>query len=104
VALLLEEELRALGCVVVGPFTNLAAAIDAARREAFDLAILDVNLNGEMAYPLAVELLARKTPFVFLSGYAATDMPERFGASPRLAKPYDPAALVREIKRIVREG
>src|SRR4051812_34780574 len=50
VAVVLEEDLRAAGCEVVGPFANLAAAGEAARRETFDLAILDINLAGEMVY------------------------------------------------------
>jgi CheY-like chemotaxis protein len=103
VALLLEEELRSLGCSIVGPFTNLAMATQASRRDPFDLAILDINLSGELVYPLADELLAREVPFLLLSGYGAANLPERFRTSPRLAKPYDPAALVREIRRILPE-
>ncbi len=103
VALLLEEELRLNGCSVVGPFTTLAVALQAARREAFDLAILDINLNGEMVYPLADELLARGAPFLFVSGYGSVNLPERFKPLPRVPKPYDPAALLREIRQILRD-
>ena len=101
VALLLEDDLRREGFEVLGPFARLGQALEAARREAFDLALLDVNMNGEMVYPLADELLARGLPFLFLSGYEATSLPERFRAAPRLAKPYEPAALLRQIERIV---
>ena len=94
----LEEDLRAAGCVVIGPFRSLAAALQAARHEVFDLAILDINLGGELVFPLAEELIARGTPFMFLSGYGAGDMPDRFRAIPRLGKPYDQAVLLREVR------
>lgn len=101
VAALLEDDLNAAGYAVVGPFTSLASATQAARGGRLDLAILDVNLNGEMVYPLADELLARKVPFIFLSGYGLQDMPEKYRGAPRIAKPYDPPALIREVSRIV---
>jgi DNA-binding response OmpR family regulator len=99
----LEEDLRLFGCAVIGPFGDLAAATEAARRESFDLAILDINLNGRMVYPLADELLARGVAVMFLSGYAVTDLPERFRSTPQLAKPYHPTGLYRAIHRSLRK-
>ena len=101
VGIQLEEDLRAAGCSIVGPFTTLEAATQASRRERFDLAVLDINLNGAAVYPLADELSARGIPFVFLSGYVATDLPERFRQSPQIVKPHDPAALIKELRTAV---
>ena len=97
----LEEDLRSAGCAIVGPFSTLETATQAARCERFDLAILDINLNGDMVYPLADEFLARGVPFIFLSGYVAADLPARFRRSPRLTKPHNPAALSKEIRTVV---
>lgn len=99
VALLLEEDLRSAGCTIAGPHTSLSAANAAARGEPVGLAILDVNLNGEMVYPLAEELADRGVPLVFLSGYDIGHFPERFKTTPRVGKPHDRAALLREIAR-----
>jgi CheY-like chemotaxis protein len=99
VALLLEEHLRAAGCTIAGPHTSLAAADAAAKGEPIGLAILDVNLNGEMVYPLAEELADRGVPLVFLSGYDVGHFPERFKTTPRVGKPHDRAVLLREIAR-----
>ena len=96
-ALLLEEELLALGFTIVGPFTSVATAIEAARREQFDFAILDINLGGEMVFPLADELSARGVPFLFVSGYGEMNRPERHRGTPCLAKPYEQTGLVRAI-------
>jgi two-component system, response regulator PdtaR len=100
VAALLEEDLRAAGCVVVGPFTNLASAICASRDELCDLAVLDVNLNGEMVYPLADELVERHIPFIFVSGYGLHSVPKEYRTAPRVAKPYHLARLLEQINRV----
>ncbi|NWG25375.1 MAG: response regulator [Pseudorhodoplanes sp.] len=101
VACLLEEDLLSQGYELVGPCTTLASALDASRREPFDLAVLDINLNGEMSYPLAEELVARGVPLLFLTGYTAGNLPEPLRALPRVSKPYDPAVLAREIRRLL---
>jgi DNA-binding response OmpR family regulator len=101
VALSLEEDLRQAGCHVIGPVGDLEAATDAARTEKFDIALLDVNLRGEKIFAVADDLKARGIAFVLLSGYGKMDLPARFHDSPRLAKPYDPYHLLREIERLV---
>src|SRR4026207_2143751 len=68
-ALQLEELLESHGGTVRGPSRTLDDALKAAQRENFDFAILDINLNGTMVYPLADQLLASRTPFLFLTGY-----------------------------------
>ena len=65
VAILLEDMLAELGHSVVGPVARLNKALEMAQREAIDLAILYVNINGEQVYPVAEALAARGIPFVF---------------------------------------
>jgi DNA-binding response OmpR family regulator len=101
VSVQLEEDLRSAGCSILGPFSTLEAATRASHSERFDLAILDINLNGRRVYPLADELSARGVPFIFLSGYIATDLPERFRGMPHITKPHEPAALLKEIRAAV---
>jgi two-component system, response regulator PdtaR len=96
----LEENLRANGAVVVGPYCNLAQASAALLHESIDLAVLDINLNGAMVYPLAEELAARGIPFLFLTGYGTLDLPAEFRSLPRVSKPYDAASLTAAIERI----
>jgi CheY-like chemotaxis protein len=103
-AMELEQLLQSEGYSIVGPFSNLARATESALRETIDLALLDTNLNGEMVYPLADNLSARGIPFISLTGYGASNLPERFRAAPRMAKPYDPASLTRELSRRTSRG
>jgi CheY-like chemotaxis protein len=69
IALLLEEMLAELDFEVVGPVARLDRAVEMAQRQALDVALLDVNLNGKEIYPVAEALAAREVPFVFVTGY-----------------------------------
>ena len=97
-AIQLDEILQSLGGTVRGPFGKLDDAREAARRGDFNLAILDINLSGTMVYPLADDLRDRGVPFVFLSGYSGSNLPERFRAVTRLNKPCDPDMLIAALR------
>jgi DNA-binding response OmpR family regulator len=75
VALLIEDFLVELGCSTLGPCASVAMAFDTIRTEAFDLAVLDVNLAGEKVYPVAELLEEQQIPFLFLSGYGEDAIP-----------------------------
>lgn len=89
VALVMEEALRELDCEIVGPVGDLDEALTKATDEALDGALLDINLNGRLVYPVAERLQERGIPFAFTTGYAEPDLPLRFRAMPRLQKPAD---------------
>ncbi|HWA20354.1 MAG TPA: response regulator [Devosia sp.] len=103
-ALSLEEELRRAGAEIVGPYNSLAAALEGAKQQAFDVATLDVNLAGEMVYPLADMLMHEGRPFLFVSGYVGANMPERFRSFTRLPKPYDPDGLIAQLRELALAG
>jgi DNA-binding response OmpR family regulator len=100
----LAEDLHGLGYDVVGPFATLGAATVAVARESFAAAVLDVNLSGEMIYPLAEDLLRRSVPFLFLSGYGLAVIPLQLRGRPWLAKPADPQTLDRELRKLLQDG
>jgi PAS domain S-box-containing protein len=93
VSMLIEEILGELGATVAGPYGRLADGLAAAKAERFDGAILDLNLAGESADPLADLLLARGVPFVFITGYQRESIDRRYANVPVLQKPIDAAAL-----------
>jgi CheY-like chemotaxis protein len=93
--------LQSLGCTVLGPFSDLSEATEGAKREQVDGAILDINLRGEMVYPLAEHLHRRGIPFVFTTGYAATDVPEQFRAFEHLRKPVSPRTLKQAVQHML---
>lgn len=77
-----------LGCEVVGPAPNMAAARELADAATFDAALMDVHIRGERVFPLCEILDARGIPFALTSGYADWHMPEKWDGRPRLQKPY----------------
>ena len=77
-----------LGCEVVGPAPNMAAARELADAATLDAALMDVHIRGERVFPLCEMLDARGIPFVLTSGYADWHMPEKWDDRPRLQKPY----------------
>lgn len=88
VSMLVEEFLEELGCEVTATASRLDDALEKARSLAVDLALLDVNLAGQLSYPVAELLLARGVPFVFATGYGAMALPEALHGVPVLSKPF----------------
>src|ERR1700744_970759 len=88
VALLIEDFMAELGCSTGGPCGSVATALDTIRTEMFDLAVLDVNLAGEMVYPVAEVLTERHIPFLFLSGYGDEAIPPGHSNWRVCAKPF----------------
>ena len=82
------DMLNDLGCDVVGPAPNMAAARELVDGGEFDAALVDVHIRGERVFPLCEMLEAKNLPFVFTSGYADWQMPEKWRERPRLQKPY----------------
>ena len=95
IAMFLGDMLIDLGCNVVGPAGAVAAALALieASGDTLDGALLDVNLRGELAYPVADALISRQIPFVFVTGYAAYGIEARFRAVPTVNKPFRLATL-----------
>jgi two-component sensor histidine kinase/DNA-binding response OmpR family regulator len=87
--MMMSDMLTELGFEVIGPFGRLADAMAAVGRENFQAAVLDVNLDGEMVYPVADAVLALGVPFVFVTGYSAEGIDRRFAQIPVLQKPIE---------------
>jgi CheY-like chemotaxis protein len=93
VAMALRESLDELGFSVIGPFNRISEAMIALRNNRVDAAVLDVNLGGELIYPLADVLTADHVPFIFITGYGAEEIEPRYAHVPILQKPIEAGAL-----------
>jgi PAS domain S-box-containing protein len=89
VAMMIQEYLAECGRAVVGPIARASDALLAAKEAEFDAAVLDINLSDGMAYPVADVLSERGVPFVFVTGYEAETVDERFSSVPVLQKPIE---------------
>lgn len=88
IAMMLEDFLETLGHTVHASCDNVESATEAARKGGFDLAILDVNLNGESVWPVARALREKDIPFVLATGGYVEPAPEEFANVPVIEKPY----------------
>lgn len=86
------------GAVVIGPAATVADALrQIAATAKLDGAVLDINLQGEMVYPVADALAMRGVPFVFATGYDRETIPDRFSGSSRCEKPVKPDQVARAL-------
>jgi CheY-like chemotaxis protein len=104
VAMMLEQTLDELGYDVIGPVssTTQAMTVIVAAGDALHGAVLDVNLGGEMVYPVAEALDQRGVPFVFVTGYRGAQLEARFAHVPVVQKPYTTGILAPVLARAFR--
>jgi CheY-like chemotaxis protein len=89
IAMMLRDALEDVGSIVVGPVASVEMALKTIAADPnVDAAILDVNLGGVMAYPVAEALMTRNIPFVFTSGYEAATIRARYPMIRNCPKPY----------------
>lgn len=96
VALLVEDMIAELGCIVIGPVTTVAEALALIEAGPIGAALLDVNLShGASGYTVADALAVRSIPFAFVTGYGRTALREPHFDRPILQKPFRMEALGR---------
>jgi len=95
VGIVMQVMLQDMGYFVGEPCRSLKDALAAATVGQFDAAVLDMNLNGELVYPVADLLVAKGIPFAFVTGYAADVVDKRFVGAPILQKPVTNDALAK---------
>lgn len=97
VAIELESALHDAGCEVIGPAFTLPEAISIAASAAIDIAVLDVNLNNEMTFGLATDLVQRGIAVVLATGYDDISLPPEVRSLPRVVKPFTGQQLRRAL-------
>ena len=101
VAMLLETALEDENCTIVGPCGTVSEALEAARDEALDVALLDINLGGELVFPVAEVLAERGVPFLLLSGYGDVALPSNRRHWPICTKPFNLHDLMTVLSNLV---
>ena len=97
-----RDTLESYGCQVVGPVGRLEDGLRLACAETLDGAVLDINLNGDRCFPIALALLERGVPFMFLTGYDdIAVIPTELRLTPRLGKPILGQQLIDTLAEVV---
>lgn len=101
VTMLLEDLLAELGHTVMATASHLNEALQLAEAGGFDIAMLDLNINGKQTFPVAEVLRAQGVPFVFATGYGEAGLPEAWRGTPTLQKPFMGEDLALVLARLV---
>jgi len=90
-----------LGHAVAAAAGSVSEATELAKNSEFDLAILDVNLDGREVYPVAEILAGRGLPFIFVTGYGGSGLPEPYRGRPTLQKPFQLEDLRKTLANVI---
>ena len=93
IRMLVEDMLTDLGYTIAAAVGTIAEASKVATGGEFDIAILDVNVDGEEIYPVADILAQRGLPFVFVTGYGEGSLLAKYRSRPALQKPFQSEQL-----------
>jgi CheY-like chemotaxis protein len=89
------------GYKVAGLARSVEAALETLSHETVDAALLDVNLQGELVFPVANALAERGVPFVFVTAHPPLDIPEKHRHRPVVPKPYYDAAICAALESVL---
>ena len=103
IALQLEDMLVESKCEVVGPASRVGQALRLLSENAVDAAVLDLNIAGELVYPVADALDTRGLPYIFATGYDPSDVAGRYGHRPVVQKPFSRRAFLETFRATVRQ-
>lgn len=93
IRMMVADMLEELGYSIAAEAGDIGEATRLAGSTEFDVAILDVNVNGKVISPVAEVLASRNKPFIFATGYGAQGLPEDFRDRPTLQKPFQMETL-----------
>lgn len=101
VAMLIEDMLDDMGHELAGLATHLEGALLQAANVQTDVAVLDVNLNGKLSFPIADILRQRGVPFFFASGYGSAGLCDAYKGTLTLKKPFEAQDLTNALAKMV---
>jgi len=98
IRMMVADMLQELGYAIAGEAGDIDEGVRLVQVTDFDIAILDVNVNGKVISPVAEAIQLRDIPFVFATGYGVQGLPEKFRDRPTLQKPFQIETLARTIE------
>jgi CheY-like chemotaxis protein len=104
IRMMVADMLEELGYSVAAEAGEIGEAVKLAQSTEFDLAILDVNVNGKVITPVAELIKARNRPFIFATGYGSSGLPEEYRDRPALQKPFQLETLAQMINNALKSA
>ena len=100
----IENALTRAGSDVIGPIPDALSAMNLVLADGFDLAVLDINLGGDLVFPIADALVEQGVPFLFASAYPGSDIPAPHKERPVIAHPNHASELISGLLDLVRQN
>ena len=100
VLIMIEDMPADLGCQLVTSAATVDKALALINAQVFDVALLDVNLNGNDSHPVAEALSARGVPFVYSTGNTGQSLRDGCSDRPVLKKPFKYEELAAILTRL----
>jgi CheY-like chemotaxis protein len=104
IRMMVAEMLEELGYSIAAESGDIEQALELAQTTNFDIAILDVNVNGKLISPVAEVIEGRNRPFIFATGYGTQGLPPEYRDRPALQKPFQMENLAVVIERTLKDG
>jgi CheY-like chemotaxis protein len=104
IRMMVADMLEELGHSVAAEAGEIGEAVKLAQSTEFDLAILDVNVNGKVITPVAELINARNRPFIFATGYGSSGLPPEYRDRPALQKPFQLETLAQVISSAMKRA
>ena len=104
VAMELDSVLRVQGCTVLGPTATVERAVVLIVEGQPDVALVDLNLGGQSALPIAAVLNARGVPFLVVSGYREPITSARAEPSAAAREAVNHRQLLHALRRVLMES
>jgi len=102
IRMMVADMLEELGYSIAGEAGDIDEGVRLVQATDFDIAILDVNVNGKVITPVAEAVQLRGRPFVFATGYGAQGLPEKFRDRVTIQKPFQIETLARTIEIVLK--
>lgn len=102
IRMMVADMLEELGYTISAEAGDIDEGVRLVQTTDFDIAILDVNVNGKVITPVAEAVQLRGRPFVFATGYGAQGLPQKFRDRPTLQKPFQIETLARTIESVLK--
>jgi DNA-binding NtrC family response regulator len=99
----LAEAFTDIGSEVLGPVPSIDQAMEVIRDQVVHAAVLDINIQDQMVFPVADILTRRDIPFVFASGYDEKTVPQSYQGVPRWEKPFAAGDIAEFLSDLLRE-
>ena len=104
IRMMVADMLEELGYTIAAEAGEISEALRLVPSTDFDLAILDVNVNGKVISPVAELIKSRNRPFIFATGYGSSGLPEEYRDRPALQKPFQLESLGKMIETALKSA